>query len=44
MYKRQVGGGGVELAGVGTGEAGDIARVLDAGELHSEADAEEGRG
>ena len=34
--------GGVELAGVGAGEAADVARVLDAGGLHAEADAEVG--
>ena len=34
--------GGVELAGVGILEAADVARVLDAGGLHAEADAEVG--
>ncbi|MCU1222774.1 MAG: hypothetical protein JWQ42_867 [Edaphobacter sp.] len=35
-------GGGVELAGVGLLEAADVARVLDAGGLHTQADAEVG--
>ena len=35
-----MGGGGVELAGVGLREAADVARELDAGGLHAEADAE----
>jgi hypothetical protein len=39
-----VGGGGVELAGVGVLEAADVAGVLDAGGLHAEADAEVGYG
>ena len=37
-----VGGGGVELAGVGVLEPADVAGVLDAGGLHAEADAEVG--
>ena len=32
--------GGVELAGVGVFQPADIARELDAGRLHAEADAE----
>ncbi len=39
-----VGGGGVELAGVGVLEAADVAGVLDAGGLHAETDAEVGNG
>ena len=34
--------GGIELAGVGVFEAADVARELDAGGLHAEADAEVG--
>jgi hypothetical protein len=34
--------GGVELAGVGVLQAADVARELDAGGLHAEADAEVG--
>src|SRR5205085_11839131 len=35
---------GIELGAVGAGEAGDVARELDGGELHAEADAEVGDG
>ena len=34
--------GGVEFAGVGVLEAADVARKLDAGGLHAQADAEVG--
>ena len=34
--------GGIELAGVGILQAADVARELDAGGLHAEADAEVG--
>ena len=37
-----MGGGGVEFAGVGVGEAADVAGELDAGGLHAEADSEIG--
>ena len=33
-------GGGVEFAGVGIGEAADVAGEFDAGGLHAQADAE----
>ena len=34
--------GRIEFAGVGAGEAADVARVFNAGRLHAEADAEIG--